>query len=363
MKRITFINKKCSRLAWSWIFPVLMLLRFPIKCQENRQNYRDSPDSNLGRAATLRGNDLIYGSASLGKMELSRGAFKKPETVRALAPAPACEKEGAESPRESRRTGHWGRVRGYFQMTSAKIFGFFHPLSPNHATFLPLGCFRVMPLYSQGGCRTSIGPKEGSLAVAVRVKSELRSCAWLQGHLESQRRMLTTLSNRFCEQMGPPLPLVIIVTVVAGASAEGDQVPSAAIAAAEGDSGAAQGQEHHQVRQGEDRGRSRADEQSESVTVRVFVWHATWWRVENIYRQAHQVREELSLCMMVLFKINCSFQLAALHVCQEMHQQVFANLMGQSVSDMIQCDAEGRMRYLHIQMVAVFIPRSNCCFG
>ena len=61
------------------------------------------------------------------------------------------------------------------------------------------------------------------------------------------------------------------MTVVAGASAEGDQVPSAAIAAAEGDSGAAQGQEHHQVRQGEDRGRSRADEQSESVTVRVLV--------------------------------------------------------------------------------------------
>ena len=55
------------------------------------------------------------------------------------------------------------------------------------------------------------------------------------------------------------------VIVVAGAGAEGDQVPAAAVAAAEGDAGAAQGQEHHQVRQGADRGRPRADEQSESL--------------------------------------------------------------------------------------------------
>ena len=70
------------------------------------------------------------------------------------------------------------------------------------------------------------------------------------------------------------------VIVVAGAGAEGDQVPAAAVAAAEGDAGAAQGQEHHQVRQGADRGRPRADEQSESVACLInqssMSVHLTW---------------------------------------------------------------------------------------
>ena len=70
------------------------------------------------------------------------------------------------------------------------------------------------------------------------------------------------------------------VIVVAGAGAEGDQVPAAAVAAAEGDARAAQGQEHHQVRQGEDRGRPRADEQSESVACLInessMSVHLTW---------------------------------------------------------------------------------------
>ena len=57
-----------------------------------------------------------------------------------------------------------------------------------------------------------------------------------------------------------------MAVVVAGAGAEGDQVPAAAVAAAEGDAVAAQGQEHHQVCQGEDRGGAGADEQSESVS-------------------------------------------------------------------------------------------------
>ena len=91
----------------------------------------------------------------------------------------------------------------------------------------------------------------GSKAVAVAVDSVERDL----GDSFDLVRQLQNLQPRNVDG----------VIVVAGAGAEGDQVPAAAVAAAEGDAGAAQGQEHHQVRQGADRGRPRADEQSESV--------------------------------------------------------------------------------------------------